>query len=206
MTSIIHTTTDRARPTPREIIAPSVSGDITLFNVGDASVVGALSNPGGKISVTNLGALGVETIAAAGDISLETTGALTVADDALISGGVLTIDAPIGSLNLHTQVSGIVLTTRRQGDVVIDNHGTGPLDLRVLMGRRLSMTGTVLRARPLEEKIALARDFGLKVAPLFERGVLRPVVDHFYRPDEAGEAHRRLAANDTFGKLALLWE
>lgn len=84
--------------------------------------------------------------------------------------------------------------------------GSGPVDLRVLMGRRLSMTGTVLRARPLEEKIALARDFEAKVIPLLERGTLRPVIDRFHPPEEVGEAHRRLASNDTFGKLVILWE
>lgn len=82
----------------------------------------------------------------------------------------------------------------------------GQIDLRVLMARRVSMTGTVMRARSLEEKIALARDFSAAVVPLFERGVLRPVVDRFYRPEEIREAHERLAANDTFGKLVIAWE
>lgn len=92
--------------------------------------------------------------------------------------------------------------------VVVGTTGgpRGEIDLRVLMGKRVSITGTVMRARSLEEKIALARDFSAAVVPLFERGVLRPVVDRCYRPDEIGEAHARLGANDTFGKLVIVWE
>jgi NADPH:quinone reductase len=80
------------------------------------------------------------------------------------------------------------------------------MDLGQLMRRRASMTGTVLRARPVEEKIALARDFTEAVVPLLEAGKLKPVVDRFYRPGEIQEAHRRLGDNDTFGKLVILWE
>ena len=92
--------------------------------------------------------------------------------------------------------------------VVVGTTGgpKGEIDLRLLMGRRASLAGTVLRARPLEEKITLAREFSAAVVPLFERGVLRPVVDRVYRPEEVGAAHERLAANDTFGKLVILWE
>jgi NADPH2:quinone reductase len=92
------------------------------------------------------------------------------------------------------------------GRIVVISSGAGSkveLDLRSLMSRRLTIRGTVLRARPLEEKIAATRAFAAEVVPLFARGVLRPVVDREYSLAEAPAAHARLESNQTFGKLVL---
>jgi putative PIG3 family NAD(P)H quinone oxidoreductase len=83
---------------------------------------------------------------------------------------------------------------------------TAPFDLRALMTRRASVTGTVLRGRPPEQKMALAREFEACVVPLFERGALRPVVTGVYPPERATEAHEAIEANRSFGKLLLRWE
>lgn len=79
------------------------------------------------------------------------------------------------------------------------------LDLRALMGKRASITGTVLRARPLEEKAALAQRFRAVALDAVADGRLAPVVDRTFAPDEAPEAHRRMEANLNFGKLLLVW-
>jgi len=79
------------------------------------------------------------------------------------------------------------------------------IDLRALMGKRATIRGTVLRARPLEEKAALARAFEERVLPHFRSGAVRPVVDRTFAPEEVGEAHRVMERNDTFGKLLLKW-
>jgi NADPH:quinone reductase-like Zn-dependent oxidoreductase len=63
--------------------------------------------------------------------------------------------------------------------------------------------GTVLRARPLEEKIAAVRTFEAQVVPLLARGLVAPVIDLVLPLDEAGEAHRRMASNAGFGKIVL---
>jgi NADPH:quinone reductase-like Zn-dependent oxidoreductase len=89
--------------------------------------------------------------------------------------------------------------------VGVTGGGRAELDLRALLTKRASITGTVLRARPLEEKIALARAFTERVVPLLASGVVRPVVDAVYRPEQVAEAHARLEADDTFGKLVLAW-
>ena len=80
------------------------------------------------------------------------------------------------------------------------------IDLRLLMVRRAQMIGTVLRARPVEEKAALAREFEDEVLPGFADGSLRPVVDGIFSVDEAADAHRRMEANRNFGKIMLDWE
>ena len=79
------------------------------------------------------------------------------------------------------------------------------IDLRLLMARRARMMGTVLRARPVEEKAALARDFEKDVLPGFADGSLKPVVDGIFRAQEAADAHRLMEANRNFGKILLQW-
>lgn len=77
------------------------------------------------------------------------------------------------------------------------------LDLAAVLRKRLEIHGTVLRSRPLEEKIAVTTAFARHVVPLFARGVLRPVVDRVLPLDAAAEAHRALEANVAFGKIVL---
>lgn len=79
------------------------------------------------------------------------------------------------------------------------------LDLNRVLTRRARILGTVLRARPLEEKIALARDAAARLVPLFERGALRPVVDTVLPMAQCADAHARMEANANVGKIVLRW-
>lgn len=79
-------------------------------------------------------------------------------------------------------------------------------NLRTVLFRRLTLRGTTLRSRPLEEKIAVALEFERQVLPLFARGALAPVVDAVLPMQQAGEALSRLQHNRTFGKLVLEWQ
>jgi putative PIG3 family NAD(P)H quinone oxidoreductase len=80
------------------------------------------------------------------------------------------------------------------------------LDLGVVLGKRLHIVGTMLRSRPLEEKIALARDFSERVIPLFESRRLRPIVDRVLSFGDIRAAHQLLESDATFGKVVLRWE
>jgi len=77
------------------------------------------------------------------------------------------------------------------------------LDLGALLRKRVRITGTVLRARPFEEKIAVVRAFARHVVPLLARGSLRPIVDRVLPLAAAGEAHAYMASNQGFGKIVL---
>ncbi len=79
------------------------------------------------------------------------------------------------------------------------------ISLRGLMGRRASIRGTVLRARPLAEKEELARAFAEDVLPGFSAGELRTVVDRVFPAAEASDAHRYMEENRNFGKILLAW-
>jgi putative PIG3 family NAD(P)H quinone oxidoreductase len=79
------------------------------------------------------------------------------------------------------------------------------LNMAVLLRKRVTIVGTVLRARPLEEKIALASDFSESVVPLFETGLIKPVVDRVLSFAEIRAAHELMESNETFGKIVLRW-
>jgi len=81
--------------------------------------------------------------------------------------------------------------------------GRNEVDLGGLLRKRLRVFGTVLRARPLEEKIAAIRSFEAHVVPLVQRGLIAPVIDTVMDLDEAAAAHARMASNAGFGKIVL---
>ncbi|HJR07789.1 MAG TPA: NAD(P)H-quinone oxidoreductase [Pyrinomonadaceae bacterium] len=80
---------------------------------------------------------------------------------------------------------------------------SAPLDFRQVMGKRLRITGTVLRARSAEEKARATRLFAAHVAPLLARGTVRPVIDSVYDMHDIRAAHLRLESNETFGKVVI---
>jgi NADPH:quinone reductase len=99
----------------------------------------------------------------------------------------------------------LAAVARRGRIVVVGTMGgaAAPLDLGLLLRSRAAVIGTVLRPRPLEEKIAATRAFGREVLPLVSAGKVRPVVDAVLPLDAAREAHARMERNDSFGKLVL---
>lgn len=95
--------------------------------------------------------------------------------------------APLGRLILIGTVAGVQT----------------PLDLRRVLTRRLMIRGTVLRARPLEEKILATRAFASAVVPLLARNIVVPVIDSVFSGSQIAEAHRHLESNATFGKVVV---
>ena len=78
-----------------------------------------------------------------------------------------------------------------------------PMPLGPILVKRLTIIGTTLRGRPLEEKIAASVAFEQQVVPLLADGTVRPVVDRVFALGQAGEAHALLESNATFGKVVL---
>jgi putative PIG3 family NAD(P)H quinone oxidoreductase len=89
--------------------------------------------------------------------------------------------------------------------VVIGTMGgaKASVELSLLMRARATIVGTVLRPRPLEEKIAATGAFAREVLPLVARGLVKPVVDAVIPAARVREAHERLERNESFGKLVL---
>jgi NADPH2:quinone reductase len=81
--------------------------------------------------------------------------------------------------------------------------GKADVDLYQILRKRLHVIGTVLRARSLEEKIAITNAFEREVVPLLAGGSIQPVIDSVFPLEQIQDAHRRLESNETFGKVVL---
>jgi len=79
------------------------------------------------------------------------------------------------------------------------------IDAATIMRRRLALTGSTLRARPVAFKSALARQLHDKVWPLLETGKLRPVIHQVFPAAEAAQAHALMESSAHIGKLVLRW-
>jgi NADPH:quinone reductase-like Zn-dependent oxidoreductase len=78
------------------------------------------------------------------------------------------------------------------------------LDFSIVMRKRLTIVGTMLRTRSIEEKATATRLFAEHVVPLLADGIVRPVIDRVYELEEVREAHLRMESNESFGKIVLL--
>ena len=95
---------------------------------------------------------------------------------------------------------------RTQGAIVqvgLMGGGQVPVNVGLLLVKRLTWIGTTLRARPIEQKVALCQRFAVEVLPLFETGALRPVIDSRYRLEAVADAHRHMESNANVGKILL---
>jgi NADPH:quinone reductase len=77
------------------------------------------------------------------------------------------------------------------------------IDLGLLMRKRATLVGTMLRGRSIEEKAEATRLFASSVLPLVSRGAIRPIIDRVYPANEIRDAHARMESNASFGKIVL---
>ena len=80
---------------------------------------------------------------------------------------------------------------------------TVPVNVGLLMGKRATWVGTTLRARPIEEKVAVTRRFAAEMLPLFDTGAMLPVIDSVYPFERIAEAQQHMAANANTGKIVV---
>ncbi len=75
----------------------------------------------------------------------------------------------------------------------------------LVLRRRLTITGSTLRPRPVAFKAAIAQSLRQHVWPLLESGRIRPVIHQVFKPAEAAQAHALMESNTHIGKLMLQW-
>jgi NADPH2:quinone reductase len=137
-------------------------------------------------------------------------GASAIAMDELVDraraeGGADVVLELVGAPNLDLDLQALAV----KGRIVIVGTGAGAdaaLDLRKLMARRARVFGTVLRARPLEEKAAAVGAFAREVVPYLASGRIRPLVDRVFPAGEAAAAFDRLQEPGKLGKVLLDFE
>jgi NADPH2:quinone reductase len=79
------------------------------------------------------------------------------------------------------------------------------IDVGTIMRRRLTLTGSTLRARDVAFKAALAVQLHQKVWPLLDTGKVRPVIHRVFPAAEAARAHALMEGSTHIGKLMLQW-
>jgi putative PIG3 family NAD(P)H quinone oxidoreductase len=81
-----------------------------------------------------------------------------------------------------------------------------PIDLGLVLRKRLRIIGSLLRSRSLEEKTEVVRQFEARFWPLLVEGRIAPVIEAVLPIQRAAEAHRILAENRNIGKVVLTVE
>ena len=92
------------------------------------------------------------------------------------------------------------------GRLVFIAYLRGPkteLNIDAVMRRRLTVTGSTLRPRPVEFKAAIARSLREKIWPLIEAGKIKPEIYKTFPLEQAAEAHRLMESSQHIGKLVL---
>jgi NADPH:quinone reductase len=83
-------------------------------------------------------------------------------------------------------------------------HGSRvEVDLNLVMRKRLVLTGSTLRPRPVAEKGAIAQELRQRIWPLLERGTIKPVVFQTFPLTQASDAHRLMETSTHIGKIVL---
>jgi len=77
------------------------------------------------------------------------------------------------------------------------------LDINEVMRRRLTLTGSTLRPRPVEFKGAVAASLREHVWPLIESGKIKPVIFKTFPLAQASEAHKLMESSQHIGKIVL---
>jgi NADPH:quinone reductase-like Zn-dependent oxidoreductase len=117
-------------------------------------------------------------------------------------GGADVVLELVGAPNLAADFA----VARRKGRIVIVGTPAGAdsaISLRELMSKRLALHGTVLRARPLEEKAAAVQAFTASVVPLLAAGAITPRIDRVFPAAEVTAAFDHLAEPGKSGKVLL---
>ena len=92
------------------------------------------------------------------------------------------------------------------GRLVFSAYLRGPkteLNIDAVMRRRLTITGSTLRPRPVEFKAAIARRLREKIWPLIEAGRIKPEIYKTFPLEQAVEAHRLMESSQHIGKIVL---
>ena len=84
-------------------------------------------------------------------------------------------------------------------------HGVkAEVNIQTIMGRRLTITGSTLRPRPIADKAQIAGELRTAVWPLLEAGTVKPIVHATFPLQDAAEAHRVMESSAHIGKLLLV--
>lgn len=109
------------------------------------------------------------------------------------------IGAPYFQQNLNIlQEDGRLILLAMMGGTKLEE-----VQLGNILRKRLHILGSTLRARPLDYKIQLTRDFRLFAWESLENGTIQPVIDRVFDWNNVAEAHRYMESNQSKGKIVM---
>ncbi len=164
------------------------SAAVELGLAAGARVVANVRSPGSADALAKLGALVVSP-----ETALQRVAVL---------GGADVVLELIGAPNLDFDFDAIAA----KGRIVIVGTSAGEaagISLRRLMAKRARLDGTVLRARPMEEKAAAVQSFARSVLPLLATGRVVPLIDRVFSAADVADAFDYLARPGKSGKILL---
>ncbi|HJR60051.1 MAG TPA: NAD(P)H-quinone oxidoreductase [Vicinamibacterales bacterium] len=142
------------------------------------------------------------TLGAAEAINYRTHDFVEAIGELTRGGGVDVVLDIIGGEYLRRNIACLRLHGRLV-QVGLIGGSTSQIDLRPILQNRLTVTGSTLRPRTVEEKGSIARELEEKVWPLLARGDVRPIVHATFPLRQAAEAHRLLESGEVVGKVVL---
>jgi putative PIG3 family NAD(P)H quinone oxidoreductase len=87
--------------------------------------------------------------------------------------------------------------------VGLTSGSSAEFDLSMALSKRLTLIGTVLRPRSIEDKANATRAFAISVIPLLAAGSAKPNIDKVFDFRDVRAAHEYLESNESFGKVVL---
>ncbi|WCT77445.1 NAD(P)H-quinone oxidoreductase [Novosphingobium humi] len=91
----------------------------------------------------------------------------------------------------------------RHVTIAVQGGAKAEVPMWQVMARRLTLTGSTLRARSNAFKVLLAQEIAANVWPLVDEGEVRPVMARTYRLEQAAQAHEQMESGDLVGKIVL---
>lgn len=194
----------------------------------DALVVQGGLQPGGWALVhagaSGVGSIAIQIVKAMGARVITTTSAGKVSAVKALGADVVVdygVDDFVAAVRTATRGRGVDvvldvvggdylprnLKSLRVGGTIVQvgvmGGGEATVNLGALLARRAKLIGTVLRARPVEQKIDATQRFAAQVLPAIESGLVKPVIDSRFPLDQIADAHRRMETNATVGKILI---
>ena len=122
-----------------------------------------------------------------------------------VSDGVDVILDPVAAAYLERNVE----VLKRFGRLILIGLLSGisaPLNMAHMLRKRLTIVGSTLRTRPLDEKVSITRQFAEQFMPQLKSGELQTIIDTTFPIEQAQAAHEYVAANKNLGKVILIVE
>jgi putative PIG3 family NAD(P)H quinone oxidoreductase len=191
------------------MVAGLQAGEVLLVH-GGSSGIGTMATQvgrllGARVAVTAGSAAKLEACRALGasiTVDYHQQDFLTVVRDETDGHGADVVLDPIGAAYLARNLE-VLAPDGRLVSIGLQQGRRAEIDLGLVMTKRLSLIGTTLRARPLEQKAAIVEQVREVLWPAVEAGWVRPVVDQVLAMSQAAQAHRLLEASGHVGKLVL---